>query len=1162
MKKQRGFTLFEIIITLILVGIVSAVAGLGIVSFVEGYLFVKDNSIVAGKAQVALARITRELTDLHSIPSPTSNAATTSITFDKVSGATSIGLGGNGNSEILIATGTAGSNPSFSSGDILVDQVSGLSFDYKKSSNNWNPAADDIRDLSHIVINLSMSNAGGGSNFTFSTVVNPRNNGNAGGAPIPTPDNPPAFTQSCFIATSAYGNSSHPMVVILRQFRDRYLNTWSIGRRFTNLYYTYSPRISGIIETNSCLKIIVRILLLPIVSISFLIIYAKGAIPLVLMITAFSFWAFIRFKKANRRSGTKTAQRISLKNSIFFSDHGSVLIGIIFSILIISVLGVVIFSMVDTSSMRQTVDKVSKNSYYLAESGFRYAASQFLHSTDSSNNGRNDDQNAMANTLDGRTLNMTEGAIQLEVIPFYLVSSSDQAVGATTLNVRFPGAAPNGFSVPSTGKLQIRTQTRPNASTAYTTITKQYQYTSFSSNMFTLLSSNPITTEIPEWTSVTVIANPSSQQNITPGSAATLMLSNPVASSGFFMPPKNGKFQIQGNSVIYRYDYCETDSNSNTSTLHGIYDSDDPQSTDTFSVSTTTDIIPNDFFTIKSIGTYAGVSRTVTFITPVDFMDSSDSDTQKTTYSDTFDTNPGTSNSASNWHDSVFGSHAIATVSGGTKSGDTTANNALKVTGTYSYNSGTSFFSDDIFLSLIPFKWSQNYANFLASWQANEKTLSYDAQVKLKLPQQDYYMGGINFRMKLSSSSISGLSSLSLSLQRGRNGSSCFLFFCTDDDGIDNSLVPVDDTATIVLWKKTEGQSHGLDWIAYKIIDDSITFNNGQYPYFQNGSNSYFIRGESSGARADITAVNTNDNGISGSLSLSSQYSTFQTNEKLFQLILQNNVTAQVDTPISSSSIDYDRGENEINVGDIIQGQSSGARALVANITRTQYSQGWRRYYRGTITISELEGTFSNNEWLDVYRSHSNYSARFAALESLSDILTSGTQYIKDWTTLLLRIEEKIDGTDGNVNDIRVYIGDTSQHGSPDGSPLDSQRYANKRWSSPPMTDDINWPPEDGWSDDQGAYQTADHFTLIQNWKINPSFSSTVWLTGTSEEPNSIVRTTEYTTHNLSDFTQNEIGLHTFGDGMTNSVYFDDFAIQMVGATTGGTQGFSYPLQY
>ena len=234
---------------------------------------------------------------------------------------------------------------------------------------------------------------------------------------------------------------------------------------------------------------------------------------------------------------------------------------------------------------------------------------------------------------------------------------------------------------------------------------------------------NPITTEIPEMDIRYRYRKSFQPAKHYTGSAATLVLSNPVASSGFFMPPKNGKFQIPGNSVIYRYDYCETDSNSNTSTLHGIYDSDDPQSTDTFSVSTTTDIIPNDFFTIKSIGTYAGVSRTVTFITPVDFMDSSDSDTQKTTYSDTFDTNPGTSNSASNWHDSVFGSHAIATVSGGTKSGDTTANNALKVTGTYSYNSGTSFFSDDIFLSLIPLKWSQNYANFLASWQANEKDI-------------------------------------------------------------------------------------------------------------------------------------------------------------------------------------------------------------------------------------------------------------------------------------------------------------------------------------------------------------------------------------------------------------------------------------------------------
>jgi subtilisin family serine protease len=74
----------------------------------------------------------------------------------------------------------------------------------------------------------------------------------------------------CFIATAAYGSYAAPSVLILREMRDRFLLTNSIGKSFVSLYYKYSPPMAEFITNHDYVKILVRLSLLPLVGISWL----------------------------------------------------------------------------------------------------------------------------------------------------------------------------------------------------------------------------------------------------------------------------------------------------------------------------------------------------------------------------------------------------------------------------------------------------------------------------------------------------------------------------------------------------------------------------------------------------------------------------------------------------------------------------------------------------------------------------------------------------------------------------------------------------------------------------------------------------------------------------------------------------------------------------
>ena len=107
---------------------------------------------------------------------------------------------------------------------------------------------------------------------------------------------------SCFIATAAYGSAMAPQVNVLREFRDRFLLTSSIGKTFVDCYYKYSPPLADFIEKHHRLKTAVRIILLPVVGLSWIAVRNGFAFTMVLMLVfGTGIAGFIRYRKKSER---------------------------------------------------------------------------------------------------------------------------------------------------------------------------------------------------------------------------------------------------------------------------------------------------------------------------------------------------------------------------------------------------------------------------------------------------------------------------------------------------------------------------------------------------------------------------------------------------------------------------------------------------------------------------------------------------------------------------------------------------------------------------------------------------------------------------------------------------------------------------------------------
>lgn len=166
MKKESGFTLLEVIVSFLLVGLLASIAGLSVYKGMEGYLMAKENATLTQTSQLALERLRREILLLNGVTA----ASGTTLQFSNSLGTRTIGLDGG---TVKIAEGAS----PLTSGDILVGGVDSFSLTYFKGNDTtWVQGTDTLQDLAEVQINITLSHAISGG-ISFFTTVNPRNNG-------------------------------------------------------------------------------------------------------------------------------------------------------------------------------------------------------------------------------------------------------------------------------------------------------------------------------------------------------------------------------------------------------------------------------------------------------------------------------------------------------------------------------------------------------------------------------------------------------------------------------------------------------------------------------------------------------------------------------------------------------------------------------------------------------------------------------------------------------------------------------------------------------------------------------------------------------------------------------------------------------------------------
>lgn len=418
LRRSSGFTLIEIIASLALLAVLTAVFGLGLVRVMEVFAFNRANVQLAQKAQPAMMRMARELMELTRIPDNQVAGDDPFIIYTRADiSQPDVRMGIHfhpGDGRIRLYTGldptvTTLNGDTINQGHVLIDGVSAFSLQYLKGADSWSIGSDPLDRLSTTRINLRLLRPDSpGRTQDFTTLVQLRNTANMGGA-APTQTPASINNYSCFIQSiKGLGMGI------------------TITRRGTPLP---APHIS-----------------LPFSEIVWAVLCWLGLLVGCSVVV-------LRGRKASPCQSKK-------------SSHGSALILVLVTLLIFSLIAAVILPMVSSSGRQTAAADWSTKAYLLAESGYRYAASRYL------NAGPLDSQkNDALENLDGQTYTLinnfandgpNDGQFELRIYSYFFEIES--IAGNNRFVAHCPGSLPpppNGMAIRDGLKLRIGKEETP-----------------------------------------------------------------------------------------------------------------------------------------------------------------------------------------------------------------------------------------------------------------------------------------------------------------------------------------------------------------------------------------------------------------------------------------------------------------------------------------------------------------------------------------------------------------------------------------------------------------------------------------------------------------------------------------------------------------------------
>ncbi|MEJ2158372.1 MAG: hypothetical protein P8X96_23855, partial [Desulfobacteraceae bacterium] len=214
--------------------------------------------------------------------------------------------------------------------------------------------------------------------------------------------------------------------------------------------------------------------------------------------------------------------------------------------------------------------------------------------------------------------------------------------------------------------------------------------------------------------------------------------------------------------------------------------------------------------------------------------------------------------------------------------------------------------------------------------------------------------------------------------------------------------------------------------------------------------------------------------------------------------------------------------------------------------------EGDRIYGNSRRTIGRVSAPplLTAGDWTDASRAQGVLLLNRVSVSTAAEAFVDGELITSIGGNGRARITTYDETNDRKANIIRVYIATEGGIGSANTNPIDANILPYPRLGA---DDALQWPPytdaRGNWTDDDGNFTAAEDFFRLIQWDALNAGAASIPFRSTAQGIilNAVVQTHHSDLQSL-DFpailSQDEIGLHTFGDGSLNT-YFDDFGIRI-----------------